>query len=64
NDEIYFVQGQAENLFSRPGPRVAEGVELLAKILFPDLFVVSFDGPPYVLNTGNYKGYLDSFILE
>jgi iron complex transport system substrate-binding protein len=64
NDEIYFVQGQAENLFTRPGPRVAEGVELLAKMLFPDLFGKNFDGPPYVLNTGNYKRYLDSFILE
>jgi iron complex transport system substrate-binding protein len=65
NDEIYFVQGQAENLFSRPGPRVAEGVELLAKILFPDLFHVTFSPPyPYILNTGNYKSYLDSFIIE
>ncbi|MGQ9721565.1 MAG: ABC transporter substrate-binding protein [Candidatus Jordarchaeum sp.] len=64
NDEIYFVQGQAENLFSRPGPRVAEGVELLANILFPLLFNATFSGPPYKLDTGNYKGYLDSFILE
>ncbi|MEM2984773.1 MAG: ABC transporter substrate-binding protein [Candidatus Jordarchaeaceae archaeon] len=64
NDEIYFVQGQAENLFSRPGPRVAEGVELLANILFPVLFNATFTGPPYILNTGNYKGYLTSFILE
>ncbi len=64
NNEIYFVQGQAENLFSRPGPRVAEGVELLANILFPALFNETFIGPPYILDTGNYKSYLESFILE
>jgi iron complex transport system substrate-binding protein len=61
---IFFIQGQADNLFTRSGPRVAEGVELLAKILFPTLFNVIFSGPPYVVNTNNYKGYLDSFILE
>ncbi|MBS7267799.1 MAG: ABC transporter substrate-binding protein [Candidatus Freyarchaeota archaeon] len=64
NDEIYFVQGQAENLFSRPGPRVAEGVELLANILFPVLFNETFTGPPYILNTGNYKSYVELLILE
>nr|MDO8079760.1 ABC transporter substrate-binding protein [Candidatus Freyarchaeota archaeon] len=61
--EIYFIQGQADNLLTRPGPRVAEGVELLANILFPALFNATFDYP-HILNTDNYKGYLDSFILE
>lgn len=63
NGEIYFIQGQADNLFTRSGPRVAEGVELLANILFPILFNVNFT-TPHVVNTGNYKGYLTSFILE
>ncbi len=63
NGEIYFVQGQAENLFSRPGPRVAEGVEVLANILFPILFNATFDDP-HVLNTNNYMDYLTSVILE
>ncbi|MEM3526157.1 MAG: helical backbone metal receptor [Candidatus Jordarchaeaceae archaeon] len=64
NQMIYFIQGQADNLFTRSGPRVAEGVELLAKMLFPTLFGVTFGDVPYVVNTNNYKGYLSSFILE
>ena len=27
-----------DNLFSRPGPRLVDGLELLAKILHPELF--------------------------
>jgi len=27
-----------DNLFSRPGPRLIDGLELLAKILHPELF--------------------------
>jgi len=32
--EVYAVHGNA--FFSRPGPRVVEGVELLAALLHPD----------------------------
>jgi len=28
----------ATSYFSRPGPRVVEGIEILAKIFHPDLF--------------------------
>ncbi|MHA1432191.1 MAG: ABC transporter substrate-binding protein, partial [Candidatus Freyarchaeota archaeon] len=55
NGEVYFIQGQADNLFSRPGPRVAEGVELLAHILFPSLYNATFPDPYHVINDANYK---------
>lgn len=35
NDAIYELD---EDLFNRPGPRVADAVEELAKLLYPDLF--------------------------
>ncbi len=46
NDKVYVLVGQAENLFNRPGPRMMEGVELMAKILHSDVFNVTI---PYVL---------------
>ena len=36
NDEVWAVD--ATSYFSRPGPRVVEGIEILAKIFHPDLF--------------------------
>src|SRR4030095_2494767 len=36
NDEVWAVD--ATSYFSRPGPRVIDGVEILAKIFHPDLF--------------------------
>jgi len=36
NDEVWAVD--ATSYFSRPGPRVVEGTEILAKIFHPDLF--------------------------
>ncbi len=36
NDEVYVVDGSA--YFSRPGPRIFDSVEILAKILHPKLF--------------------------
>ncbi len=63
NNRVFFLQGQADNLFARPGPRVAEAVELLAHILFPDVFNSSFPDP-HVINDTNYKNYLSSLILE
>lgn len=41
NDKVYVLVGQAENLFNRPGPRMVDGVELMAKILHSDVFNVT-----------------------
>lgn len=38
---VYLLYGQAENIFVRAGPRVVEAIELLAKILYPELFKAS-----------------------
>lgn len=38
NGRIYLLYGQAENVFVRPGPRVAEAVKLLSMMLYPELF--------------------------
>lgn len=43
-DEIWAVAGDA--YFSRPGPRVVDGVELVAKILHPDALHPHLAGPP------------------
>jgi iron complex transport system substrate-binding protein len=37
----------ANSYFSRPGPRLAEGVALLARILHPDLFAQESASPRY-----------------
>ncbi|HID16653.1 MAG TPA: hypothetical protein EYP16_07650, partial [Candidatus Atribacteria bacterium] len=37
-DKVYLLFNQAENIFLRPSPRVVEAIELLTKILYPDLF--------------------------
>ncbi|MEM4447515.1 MAG: helical backbone metal receptor [Candidatus Jordarchaeales archaeon] len=63
NNKIFFLRGQADNLFARPGPRVAEAVELLAHILFPEIFNASFPDP-HVIDDGNYRNYISSLILE
>jgi iron complex transport system substrate-binding protein len=43
--EIYAVDANA--YFARPGPRVAEGIELLAHIIHPELFVWQHDHEPW-----------------
>jgi iron complex transport system substrate-binding protein len=35
-DEVYLMD--ANSYFSKPGPRIIMGIEILAKILYPDLF--------------------------
>ena len=35
-DEIYIVD--SNSYFSKPSPRIITGIEILAKILYPDLF--------------------------
>jgi iron complex transport system substrate-binding protein len=42
NDRVYAVNANA--YFARPGPRVVDGVELLAHLLHPELF--PWNGPP------------------
>ena len=66
NTEVYFCDfGQADNLLMRPGPRVAEGVELLANMLFhEEVFNKTFPSPIHAINDLNYRNYLTSFILE
>lgn len=39
NGEIYVFSGDAADILQRPGPRLAEAAELLAKILNPDAFM-------------------------
>jgi len=58
NNRIYVLTDQAENLFNRPSPRLAEAVELLADILYPQLMNVTI---PNVLGD-DYTDYLDSSI--
>lgn len=35
---VYVLTGEADDILTRPGPRVGEAVELVAKILHPELF--------------------------
>ncbi|MEN2975097.1 MAG: ABC transporter substrate-binding protein [Candidatus Caldarchaeales archaeon] len=60
DDEIYLLYGQAENIFVRPGPRVGEAVELLSKILYPEIFKVDI---PKVLGD-DYREHLSSTLYE
>ncbi len=38
NGRVYIMTGQADNVFCRPGPRMVDAVEIMAKILHPDVF--------------------------
>jgi len=44
NNRVYPID---DNLVSRPGPRVAEGVEAAAKLIHPELFTASSSGQTY-----------------
>jgi len=39
NGEIYIFSGDSADILSRPGPRLSEAAELIAKILHPDPFL-------------------------
>jgi hypothetical protein len=41
DDKVYVAMGQAENAFLRPGVRIVDGAQLLAKILYPGNFTGS-----------------------
>jgi iron complex transport system substrate-binding protein len=47
NKRVYILTGQCDNVFSRPGPRMVDAVELLAQILHPEVFNVSL---PHVIS--------------
>ncbi len=38
NDRIYLFEGNEANVVSRPGPRIIEALELVAKAIHPELF--------------------------
>jgi iron complex transport system substrate-binding protein len=38
NDRIYLFEGNEANVVSRPGPRIIEALELVAKVIYPELF--------------------------
>lgn len=38
NDRIYIFEGNESNIMSRPGPRIVEALELVAKSIHPELF--------------------------
>ncbi len=58
NGHVYLVD--ANSFFSRPGPRIVEGLEILAKIFHPE--ISPFEVPHNsILNLRNYL-YLESFL--
>ncbi len=38
DNKVYFLSGDAEEAFVRPGPRIALAIEILAKIIHPEIF--------------------------
>jgi iron complex transport system substrate-binding protein len=46
NDHVYIFTGQCDNVFSRPGPRMVDGVEIMAKIMHSVAFNVTM---PHVI---------------
>ena len=38
NDRVYIFEGNEANIVSRPGPRIVEALELVAKTIYPELF--------------------------
>lgn len=59
NGEIYLFSGSAGDILSRPGPRLAEATELLAKIMNQEAFMLMdpLDGIPKYF-ADDYKTYL------
>ena len=38
DDRVYVFEGNEANVVSRPGPRIIEALELVAKSIHPELF--------------------------
>ncbi|MEM1545925.1 MAG: ABC transporter substrate-binding protein [Candidatus Methanomethylicia archaeon] len=59
-NRVYLLYEQAENIFVRAGPRVAEAIELLAKILYPEVFNTNI---PNVIGD-NYLNYVKPMVKQ
>jgi iron complex transport system substrate-binding protein len=46
NGEVYVADGN--QYFNRPGPRVVESLEIMAEILYPDVFSFGYEGTGWV----------------
>jgi iron complex transport system substrate-binding protein len=55
---VYLVD--ANSYFSRPGPRVVDGLEILARVFHPEIFTTAYS-PDSVLNLRNYM-HFESFL--
>jgi iron complex transport system substrate-binding protein len=66
NNKVYFLTGQAENIFNRESVRTVDAVQLMAEILHPDAFTskvpYSADGINIIGN--EYVNYLPSGIAS
>lgn len=59
-NRVYLLYEQAENIFVRAGPRVTEAIELLAKILYPELFNINI---PNVIGD-DYLNYVKPMVKQ
>jgi iron complex transport system substrate-binding protein len=62
NNKVYFLTGQAENIFNRESVRTVEAVQLMAQILHPDAFEskVPFTAEGVNVIGDEYTEYLQS----
>jgi iron complex transport system substrate-binding protein len=62
NNKVYFLTGQAENIFNRESVRTVDAVQLLAEILHPDKFSAEVPFTADGINTigDEYTNYLPS----
>jgi iron complex transport system substrate-binding protein len=62
NNKVYFLTGQAENIFNRESVRTVDAVQLLAQILHPDAFEakVPYDAEGINILGDEYVDYLPS----
>lgn len=60
NKRVYLLYGQAENIYLRPGPRIGEAVQLLAMILYPEIFGIKV---PTIIGD-EYPKYLSSNLFS
>lgn len=55
DNTVFVIEGQALNLFSRPTERVVQGIELLAKMAYPDMFNITVEN----VISDDYDSYLE-----
>lgn len=62
NNKVYYLTGQAENIFNRESVRTVDAVQLLAEILHPDAFAskVPYSADAINLIGDEYTDYLPS----